>query len=83
MPSISWNELRHRALLFSRDWQSAKREQSDKQTFWNEFFHIFGVPRRTLATFEEPVARLTGSTGFIDLFRPGKLLVEIAASTSI
>ncbi len=76
MPNISWNEIHHRALLFSRTWQSATREQADKQTFWNEFFDIFGVPRRTVATFEEPVSRIGGSTGFIDLFWPGKLLVE-------
>lgn len=62
--------------MFSRSWQSATREQADKQTFWNEFFDIFGVPRRTVATFEEPVSRIGGSTGFIDLFWPGKLLVE-------
>ncbi len=76
MPNISWNEIRHRALLFSRSWSGAAREQADKQTFWNEFFDVFGMPRRSVASFEEPVRRLTGTTGFIDLFWPGKLLVE-------
>ncbi len=76
MPNISWNEIRHRALLFSREWQHASSEQADKQTFWNDFFNIFGISRRTVAAFEEPVRRLTGTTGFIDLFWPGKVLVE-------
>ena len=76
MPNISWNEIRQRSLAFSRDWSRATREQADKQTFWNEFFNIFGIARRVVATFEEPVRRLSGSTGFIDLFWPGKLLVE-------
>ena len=76
MPNISWNEIRHRALSFSRSWSEATREQADKQTFWNEFFDVFGIARRTVAAFEEPVRRLTGTTGFIDLFWPGKLLVE-------
>jgi hypothetical protein len=76
MPNISWNEIRHRALSFSRSWSEATREQADKQTFWNEFFDVFGIARRTVAAFEEPVHRLTGTTGFIDLFWPGKLLVE-------
>jgi hypothetical protein len=76
MPNISWNEIRHRALLFSREWQTATREQADKQTFWNEFFNIFGISLRTVAAFEQPVARITGAKGFIDLFWPGKLLVE-------
>src|SRR5665213_2909901 len=76
MPNISWNEIRQRSLTFSRDWSAATREQADKQTFWNEFFHIFGISRRVVATFEEPVRRISGSTGFIDLFWPGKLLIE-------
>ncbi len=76
MPNISWNEIRHRAILFSRAWQDARREQADKQTFWNEFFEVFGLTRRTVASFEEPVRRMKGSTGFIDLLWPGKLIVE-------
>ena len=76
MPNISWNEIRHRALLFSRTWQHATSESADKQTFWNEFFDIFGISRRVFATFESPVRRRTGSTGFIDLLWPGKILVE-------
>jgi len=76
MPNISWNEIRQNSLTFSRAWSGATREQADKQTFWNEFFNIFGISRRVVATFEEPIRRLTGTTGFIDLFWPGKLLVE-------
>ena len=30
MPSISWNEIRNRALAFSRTWSEATREQADK-----------------------------------------------------
>jgi hypothetical protein len=76
MPGLSWNEIHQRAVLFARDWSSATREQADKQTFWNEFFLVFGIPRRTVASFEEPVRRLRGTYGFIDLLWKGKLLVE-------
>lgn len=76
MPSLSWNEIHTQATLFARDWLSATREQADKQTFWNEFFDIFGIPRRTVASFEEPVRRLRGTYGFIDLLWKGKLLIE-------
>lgn len=76
MPNISWNEIRNRAIVFSRTWAEARREQADKQTFWNEFFEIFGLTRRTVAAFEVPVSRDKGSTGFIDLLWPGKLIVE-------
>lgn len=73
---LSWNEIRHRAIAFSKDWKGETREAAERQTFWNEFFNVFGVRRRTVATFEEPVRKLTGDWGFIDLFWPGRLLVE-------
>ncbi|MEI7728024.1 MAG: DNA methyltransferase [Verrucomicrobiota bacterium] len=73
---LSWNEIRHRAIAFANEWQGETREAAERQTFWNEFFHVFGIRRRTVATFEEPVKKLSGDWGFIDLFWPGKLLVE-------
>ncbi len=73
---LSWNEIRNRAILFSKEWAGAKREAGERQTFWNEFFQVFGMRRRTVATFEEPVKKLSGDWGFIDLFWPSHLLVE-------
>ncbi|MEI7732551.1 MAG: type IIL restriction-modification enzyme MmeI, partial [Verrucomicrobiota bacterium] len=73
---LSWNEIRHRAIAFANEWQGETREAAERQTFWNEFFNVFGIRRRTVATFEEPVKKLSGDWGFIDLFWPGKLLVE-------
>jgi hypothetical protein len=76
MPSPSWNQIEEQAVLFARDWASAAREQADKQTFWNEFFAIFGISRRLVATFEEPVKGLSQTYKFIDLLWKGKVLVE-------
>jgi len=73
---ISWNEIRHNAIGFSREWAGAKSETAEKQTFWNEFFEVFGIRRRVVASFEEPVRKLSGEHGFIDLFWPRVLLVE-------
>jgi hypothetical protein len=73
---LSWNEIRHRAITFAREWKGETCEAAERQTFWNEFFNVFGVRRRTVATFEEPVKKLSGDWGFIDLFWPGRLLVE-------
>ncbi|MEI7936081.1 MAG: DNA methyltransferase [Verrucomicrobiota bacterium] len=73
---LSWNEIRHRAIAFSREWQGETREAAERQSFWNDFFNVFGVRRRTVATFEEPVKNLSGDWGFIDLFWPGRLLAE-------
>ncbi len=74
--AVSWNEIRHNAIRFSRDWAGSHREASEKQTFWNEFFEVFGVRRRVVATFEERVKTLSGDYAFIDLFWPGMLIVE-------
>jgi len=73
---LSWNEIRQRAIVFSKDWTGVTREAAERQTFWNEFFNVFGVRRRIVATFEEPVRNLAGNWDFIDLFWPGHLLVE-------
>jgi hypothetical protein len=73
---LSWNEIKHRAIKFGNDWKTETREAAERQTFWNEFFDIFGIKRRTVASFEEPVKKLSGNWGAIDIFWPGKLLGE-------
>ena len=73
---LSWNEIRHNAIQFARDWSEAKSESAEKQTFWNEFFRVFGNRRRIVAAFEEPVRKLSGEYGYIDLLWSGTLLVE-------
>ena len=57
MPKLSWNEIRQRAHVFSAEWRDASSERADKQTFWNQFFDVFGMNRRALASFEERVKR--------------------------
>ncbi len=74
--ALSWNEIKDRALKFSKEWAGESRERAEKDTFWNEFFHVFGITRRRLASFEEPVKKLNHQQGFIDLFWKGTLLVE-------
>ncbi|OFV93512.1 MAG: hypothetical protein A3F68_06255 [Acidobacteria bacterium RIFCSPLOWO2_12_FULL_54_10] len=73
---LSWNEIRHRSIAFSKEWTGVKSEQAEKQTFWNEFFNVFGIRRRVVASFEEPVKKLSGDYGYIDLFWSRVLLVE-------
>jgi len=73
---LSWNEIKDRALRFSKEWEGERRERAEKDTFWNQFFHVFGISRRRVATFEAPVKKLNNNYGFIDLFWKGKLLVE-------
>lgn len=73
---LSWNEIKDRALQFSREWADAESEDAEGQTFLNEFFNVFGVPRRRVATFESKTKKLDGKDGYIDLLWKGKLLIE-------
>lgn len=73
---ISLSEIRNRTLKFQKEWAGEKYERGEAQSFWNDFFQIFDVSRRRVATFEEPIKKLGGSQGFIDLFWKGQLLIE-------
>ena len=73
---LSWNEMRVRAAGFARAWRGAAYEKGETQSFYNEFFHIFGVERRSVARYEEHVRRLDNTHGYIDLFWPRVLIVE-------
>ena len=73
---LSWNEVRARAAAFADEWRDAAYEKGDTQSFYNEFFEVFGVRRRTVARYEAHVAKLANRSGFIDLFWPGVLIVE-------
>ena len=73
---LSWNEVRARAARFVDEWQDATDEQSETHSFYNDFFEIFGVRRRSVARYEEHVRKLDNRSGFIDLFWPGVLIVE-------
>jgi len=68
--------MRVRAAGFAREWAGETYEKGETQSFYNEFFEIFGVRRRTVARYEEHVRRLDNTSGFIDLFWPGVLLAE-------
>ncbi|MDD5335318.1 MAG: class I SAM-dependent DNA methyltransferase [Rhodoferax sp.] len=77
---LSWNEIKSRALTFSRTWADAANEDSQGKPFWIDFFEIFGITDKRVATFEHAVKKLLGEKarvdGFVDLFWPGMLLVE-------
>ncbi len=73
---LSWNEVRVRAASFAKAWRDAAYEKGETQSFYNEFFEVFDVRRRSVARYEEHVAKLDNRRGFIDLFWPGVLIVE-------
>jgi hypothetical protein len=73
---LSWGEIRARAARFADDWRDAHYEKGETHSFYNDLFEVFGVKRRRVASFEEPVKLLGHRRGFIDLFWKGVLLVE-------
>ena len=73
---LSWNEIKDRALRFSREWQHESSEDAEAKSFWDGFFDVFGVSRRRVANFEKKVKKLDGKDGYIDLLWKGVLLIE-------
>ena len=74
--ALSYNEIRRRAIEFAHEFRDATRENAETQTFYNAFFNVFGMNRRRVASFEEPVKKLGEDKGRIDLFWKGTLLAE-------
>jgi len=73
---ISLNEIRDRANAFSHEFAKETDEKGEAGSFWQEFFQVFGVSRRRVASFEYRVKKADGAQGFIDVFWPGVLLAE-------
>lgn len=74
--SLSWNEIKSRSLAFAKEWENDSSEDAEAKSFWDGFFNIFGISRKRVASFEEPVKKLGDKQGFIDLFWKGVLVVE-------
>ncbi len=78
--ALSLNEIKTRAAQFVLNWKEKApkaREEADAQTFENEFFHIFDIPRNKIAVFEHRVKLQDGSNGYIDLLWKGFILIEM------
>jgi hypothetical protein len=70
------NELKRRALDFSREHADDTNEKSEAHDFWRDFFEIFGLTPKRIGVWEERAKTLRGTVGFIDFFWPGTILVE-------
>ncbi|MCF3605348.1 hypothetical protein L2E81_01150 [Planktothrix agardhii 1033] len=73
---LSWNEIKQRAIAFSKEWETETSEKSESQSFWNDFFNVFGISRRRVGSFELPIKKADNKQGFIDLLWKGIILVE-------
>ena len=75
--ALSWNEIRTRANAFAKEWHDAANEDSQAKPFLIGFFEVFGITNKRVATFEHAVKKHGGKDGYVDLFWPGILLVEM------
>ena len=75
--ALSWNEIKGRALAFSKEWAGAQNEDAESQSFLVEFFNIFGISNRRVSTFEHKVKKLDERDGYIDLLWKGTILIEM------
>lgn len=73
---LSLNEIRDRALAFSKEWANETNEDAEAKSFWDGFFNVFGISRRRTATFEERIHKLDNKDGYIDLLWKGVILIE-------
>ncbi len=74
---LTWPEIRGRAAAFANEWADEVSERAEAQSFWNDFFEVFGVSRRSVAVYEQRAERFgKRAQGRIDVFWPGTLLAE-------
>ena len=74
---LSWNEIKNKAIAFSKEWEDVTREDAEAKPFLVEFLNVFGISRKRVATFEHRVKKLNEADGYIDLLWKGNLLVEM------
>jgi type I restriction-modification system DNA methylase subunit len=75
--ALSWNEIKDRALHFSKEWADTSNEDADAKPFLDAFFDVFGVPRKKIGTFEHKVKKINDADGYIDLLWKGTILIEM------
>jgi hypothetical protein len=73
---LTRSEIRANALRFAAGWKDASDERADAQDFWTELFAVFGVHRRSVASFERKVRNLAGHLNRIDVFYAGIMIGE-------
>ena len=73
---LSWNEIKTRAVAFTNEWKDEVSEDAEAKSFWDDFFNVFGISRRRVATFEQQVKKIDDKQGFIDLLWKGVILIE-------
>lgn len=72
---ITTNELRTRLAAFAHKWKGATSEDADEKLFTADFLACFDIAPHQYKR-EYAVPKQDGSTGYMDGFIPGKLIIE-------
>lgn len=75
--ALSWNEIKERAIAFSKKWEDTTDENADAKPFLIDFFNIFGVSDRRVNSFEHRVTKRNGRNGYIDMLWKSNILIEM------
>lgn len=75
--ALNWNEIKDRAVRFSKEWENTTSEDAEAKSFLDAFFDVFGIPRRKIGTFEHKIKKLGEGDGYIDMLWKGHILVEM------
>jgi hypothetical protein len=75
--ALNWNEIKDRAVRFSKEWEDTTSEDAEAKSFLDAFFDVFGIPRKKIGTFEHRIKKLDEGDGYIDMLWKGHILVEM------
>ncbi|MCC5829787.1 MAG: class I SAM-dependent DNA methyltransferase [Phycisphaeraceae bacterium] len=73
---LSLSEIRQNAIRFAAAWSEGGNERADAQEFWIDLFAVFGVKRRSVASFEERVRNARGTYSRLDVFYSAVMIGE-------
>ena len=48
--ALSWNEIKDRAVAFSKEWEGTFSEEADAKPFLVEFFNVFGLKQLSVGS---------------------------------
>jgi len=63
--ALAWNEIKDRALAFSKEWAKAESEDAEAKPFWVDFPDVFGVPRSASAALSSESKNSTARTAIL------------------
>lgn len=75
--ALSWNEIKERAVAFSKEWENEANEEAEAKPFLEALLNVFGITRKRIGTFEHRVKKLNDKDGYIDLLWKGTILIEM------